>query len=166
MLGSMRTHSKGVMSTNDYLKASNLNGGYALGLTSVRDDLGIKITDDVYPALAAAKGIEDWPAAYRRMGLPQNDPDSVRKFMEAITRENKPIVMFVPKGLKSYKNKSWATKFELKWLMENPERMKNVHFVFGAYDTFPEVSLQPMLGLTATRKREILTEYLKFLSEK
>jgi hypothetical protein len=48
--------------------------------------------------------------------------------MDYITATDEPIVFLVPPRM------GRNTRAEYDWLMEHPERMKNVTFVFGAFN--------------------------------
>lgn len=48
------------------------------------------------------------------------------------------IVFLVPQNLLKYDNGNGCTASEMKYLLDNPEKMKNVHFVFSAYRIFKE----------------------------
>lgn len=57
-------------------------------------------------------------------------------FMEKLVQEGEPVIMFIPYDL----SKASVTHGEIQWLIQHPDAMKNIHFVYGAYDALKSSS--------------------------
>ncbi len=132
-------HAKGLVTVEDFLAAHDPTAtdgvgadgfaGFVLGLAHTGDHANLRFSTET--------NLRHWAYGYDRvlLGFPkQNDPMDYRArtttFMDTITTLDEPIVFLVPPHL----NRSRHTRDELLFLLRNPERMKNVTFVFGAYD--------------------------------
>lgn len=74
---------------------------------------------------------KDYIDAYERIfgNITANDD-----FMKELTKESSPIIFLIPHKL--FGKKKGETAKEMEWLLANPEQMKNIQFVFGAYRTY------------------------------
>lgn len=82
---------------------------------------------------SSARGLKHWTDGYEEMGLKKRvrTPGHVEEYMTKITASGKPVVFLVPPDIMRHQG---ITRAELDWLLAHPQRLKNVHFVFGAYD--------------------------------
>lgn len=122
----IRKHSKGVMTAYDFLSMmGKLHSGYILGVAGAQDTFNV---------FSEMSGLKPWSVSYREFGIPWSEPEHTRIFMENITRTERPIVFLVPNEYSTHP-RAKLTRDEMDWLLAAPqERMKNVYFVFGAYD--------------------------------
>ncbi|MBI4919225.1 protein kinase family protein, partial [archaeon] len=131
----LRTESSGVIDVEEYLqRIPEFKGDYGLGITNYRY---------AYVALTKLGGLVDWEEAYQDFF--GNTEPKTGQFMNRLTSSDKKTVFFVPRNVFGYLDYS-ITKSELYWLLENPERMKNVVFVFGAYDLIPQERLKEIVS--------------------
>jgi hypothetical protein len=96
--------------------------------------LYIQKDDIVKLALDQAANVVQWDAAYYEMGMqPFNTKleNHTQVFLEMVTSRDVNVTFFVPDNLMNDPNGKF-TKKEMHWFLENPERAKNVTFVFGA----------------------------------
>jgi hypothetical protein len=118
---------RGVESAEAFLKEEPLEkGGYVLGISG----------EGRHAEFAEATGLTPFNEAYIELfGRPY--PVRTPEFLEALTDSGETVVFLVPPKALTHE-KAKVTKEELEWLFDNPERMKSIRFVFGAYD-LPEV---------------------------
>jgi hypothetical protein len=83
------------------------------------------------PGLKPNLECDDYMDAYQRIF---NDFNARDDFVEKLTEEKNPIVFVVPHKLLG--SKQGVTAGEMRWLLANPEKMENIHFVFSAYRIF------------------------------
>lgn len=151
-LQTMRVASAGFASAKDSLDDSSLKGGYALGFSEY---------GSFYPMYSERMGLVDWPTAYRKLGIDwQADANHTEHFMNAITKEGQPpIVFFVPDKVFTHP-KSNVTAKELRWLLDHPEKLKNVTFLFGAYDSEEMEFLRKEAGISQDEFRALFMRAL------
>ena len=122
----IRQHGGQILSVYDFLgkaDSAELRGAYSLGSD---DPAGL------YQGLTARARLKPWKTAY----LSLYESRSIARttdFLKQITSKDqgKPIVFFVPRHpAGEYR----FTQEELQWLLEHPDAIKRVRFVFGAYD--------------------------------
>ncbi|HOW43196.1 MAG TPA: DnaJ domain-containing protein [Candidatus Omnitrophota bacterium] len=139
-IAAMRAKSAGVISIYDYLEnlASFRNrDGEALGITTYH-------SQDDYSALALAGDLKEWMSEYdRRYG---DREDHTTRYLNEITSEGRPIVFFVPEAVlgDSKVEQGSVTSHEMQWFLDHPEQMKNVYFVFGAYQLIRDSDYQSL----------------------
>ena len=111
-------------------------GGYALGYSE-----DIAQTYDIYCFLF---GLVRWETAYQKHNLSYINDTKTPEFLDTISKENKPIVFFLPTGLSSSNhddNYLGVTYRECQWLLENArdgnKNIKNVILVLNAYNYLP-----------------------------
>ncbi|MFA6004473.1 MAG: hypothetical protein WC881_10435 [Elusimicrobiota bacterium] len=120
----IRTRSRGVLTAPEFLRSAPA-GGLSLGVT---DNL------DQYAAMVRTAGLVHWKIMYRKLMGDIRNPRPAQ-FMERLLALGRPVYVFLPPGQvteEDYPN----TYAELAWLLEHPERMRNVQFVSGAYGLF------------------------------
>ncbi len=132
----IQKNSKQTMNVQDLLhQFANNKSGHILGLDSA---------DGLYHALGSNTGLTTFYDAYLefKMGMKFFDKElsqHVAKFLQKVVDTDQKIVFLIPKNLTSHQ-RARVTAAELSWFLENPkERMKNVYFVFGAYDHLPRL---------------------------
>jgi hypothetical protein len=89
---------------------------------------------------------------YHRQNFDMNSPSSTQDFMEFITSSDRSIVFLVPnnifsryrKNKRDGSNSNNFTYHELMWLLEHPDKAKNVHLVFGAYEFIREKAVREL----------------------
>ncbi|MBP7844883.1 MAG: hypothetical protein KA116_08710 [Proteobacteria bacterium] len=122
-------NSRGIISIENLNKSVEfIDSGFILGLGSgsttsnLSDKLGLIPPNEGHKHLFGTYEV-------------RNTPD----YMDFITKGTKPVVFLIPDNFFNYNVGSsihggiYATEQEFEWLLKNPERMKNVYFVFGAY---------------------------------
>jgi hypothetical protein len=89
---------------------------------------------EITQSVASIIDFEDYGETYERYygNIIENE-----NFMDDLTQEGKPILFLIPNEIFTHERKG-ATARELEWLLDHPEKMKNVTFVFGAYDCIPD----------------------------
>lgn len=107
--------------TDFFKKTFSLTGAIILGLNH----------KDIIEGMKKALKCDCYMDAYLRMF---NSPNARDDFLEKLTAEGNPIIFLVPRKL--YGTKQGVTAGEMTWLFNNPEKMKLVHFVFGAYKVY------------------------------
>lgn len=121
----LSSHSRGIFSIGDLLKQKPFEGGFALGLSA---------QDGQYEMISERMNVSAWPEAYAYFRIDwKKEKNHTAIFLGKITSTNEPIVFVLPNTLISY-NKPSITKNEFIWLMNNPDKMKNVYFVLGGYE--------------------------------
>lgn len=86
---------------------------------------------DIIPGVKEALNCEDYLDAYERIFQCFTARDD---FLEKLTEEQRPVIFLVPHKLLGPKR--GVTAQEMEWLLDHPESMANVHFVFRAYKTY------------------------------
>jgi hypothetical protein len=124
----LRTHSRGVIGINEFLPMrAELGSGYLLAADR------INFTSEFFSRM---QGLKHWSDGYREVRVFYRANNHTDEYLSKITQTGKPIVFLVPPNLMDHPG---ITRNEMLWLLEDPaNRMKNVTFVFGAYDIFPE----------------------------
>lgn len=121
----IKKHSKGMIDIYQLMREKRKKDGFLLGLTS---------RYRIYSAVSVSTGLALWDDAYDRFGIDRMDPKHTDKFMTCITNTQEEIVFLVPNQLWTHP-KGVVTKREMYWLLSRPEKMKNVTFVFGAWES-------------------------------
>lgn len=155
-LESMKKHSLGFATMPEALNLSTVREGYALGYVD-------KLSP--YPMLNERMGLTNWDYAYHEFNIDwQRQRNHTELFMDKVTSQNKPVVFFVPNKVLTHPD-AGVTKKEMEWLLRHPERMKNVKFVFGAYDSItPEMEkLRYAAGLSTDELRAL---YMRAIGHK
>lgn len=134
----MAEGSKGVVTAEDFAKTHDPHRtdgvgadgfrGYVLGVARTNDNANLRFS--------TAMNLRNWVYGYDRVlfgfpkaGAQRNFVARTMAFMDTITALDEPIVFLVPRNL----NATQHTRDEMRFLLDNPDRMKNVTFVFGAY---------------------------------
>jgi len=132
----LQKRSRGVMTIYEFLEKHRdaARGGYSLGLSDYMR---------LYQSVSLACGLVDSETVYGRM-FQRRDARTL-EFMPQITSEGKPVVFFVPNDVFSH-HEAGVTRDELQWLLDNPDRLKDVYFVFGLYDTVRRKDYRQLLG--------------------
>ena len=156
-LGVLQQKARAVVDVEGFMAQPPLNPGYILGLTRVG-------SLSVYTVFAEAKDLKRWPTAYFDFAI-DTSPRNTNEFMTAITSTNDPIVFLVPNRVFD-RNFRGVTAHELRWLLNRPESLGSITFVFGAYDwVHPELlalgKMVPESELNAA-----LVRYLNTLSSR
>jgi hypothetical protein len=63
------------------------------------------------------------------------------EFMPRLTEKDRKIVFIVPRQLMDHPC-AGATKKEMRWLLDQPENMGKIDFVFGAYEAISKKSFE------------------------
>lgn len=138
----IQQHSAGLMNFKDFLPFWTTAQGYLLGLSHI-----------MYNAVASPRGLLHWADGYPKHRIYPKAIDRTEKYMNAITSTNEVIVFLVPTALMTRES---ITQEEMNWLLVQPqERMRNVIFVFGAYDFFSETEMQEILSRGFRNENEI-----------
>lgn len=114
--------------------------------------LGVMGNSDLYSAVKAATGLTSWDEAYDKFGIGFGESQHTDKFMTTLVNQEDPIIFLIPKNIWSHPH-GIHTKKELWWLLQNPEKMKNVIFVFGVLDVLDQDSIQDSLQTTLKLRR-------------
>lgn len=126
-LDHFRAHAGHVETIYEYAGVHrSIGSGYMLAPDRFRG------VSEFYPARG---GIAHWSEGYREHRLLTYGPNHTANYLEAITATGKPIIFLVPPNVLT---KQGITRDEMLWFLAHPEKMKNVRFVFGAYDVFSE----------------------------
>lgn len=104
------------------------DGGYLLGITG----------GGAYELMTRATGLTHYREAYLEL-FGRIRTDVTDRFLGFLTEAERKIVFLVPDGAFAHEQ-GRMTKEELAWFLDNPERMRGVRFVFGAYDFLGEFS--------------------------
>ena len=124
-MGLIRRYSKAgrPLGMDEFLATVPLErNGYILGTTG----------GPTYNAAAEATGLTHYQEVYGEL-YGKIRVDATDQFMDSLTQSGDPIVFLVPDRALTHPEAK-MTKEELEWLFAHPDRMKNVYFVFGAYD--------------------------------
>lgn len=57
-------------------------------------------------------------------------------FLTKLAEEGKPVILLIPYDL----SQAHTTADEIKWFINHPDKMKNVHFIYGTYDVLKQSS--------------------------
>jgi|GEM_PF-3423504 len=118
----IKKHSKGTYLLPEFLQNIKVaQNATVIGLNHK------SIIDGLTPNLEC----EDYMDAYKRIF---NDFKRNPDFLNKLTAEKHEIVFVVPHKL--FGDKEGVTGEEMRWLLDNPDAMENVHFVFSAYKTY------------------------------
>lgn len=130
-VGILRASGKAVIDAKDFLIArKGMGQGYLLAVD------GINYTSEIF---SSNRGLLQWPDGYREFRIFPKMNGHTPVYLSKIVATEKPIVFLVPPNLMS---EPGITQNEMKWFLEDPARMKNVTFVFGAYNLFPDEVLK------------------------
>jgi len=116
-----------ILSAEEFMeRRQELKGAYALGMSKHKG---------VYEAICRVCGLKEWVSAYDEKYMTAG---RTAEFLDAITAEDKPIVFFVPPGVLTNALSNHTGK-EMEWFLDaaregRADALKNVYFVFGAYD--------------------------------
>ncbi|PIN80984.1 hypothetical protein COV11_02870, partial [Candidatus Woesearchaeota archaeon CG10_big_fil_rev_8_21_14_0_10_30_7] len=139
----LKENSAGILTATDYFKEAGL---------PIDSDVGPILDRPLALGLAGSRYIYLVQAAkllnYDKVWFSPTD-----KFIEEQIRLGRQIVFFVPRNVMSPSKDGSFTSDEFKYFLKNYEHMKNVKFVFGAYNMFDDELLQ-----TIEKERDILTE--------
>ena len=116
---------------------------------------------EIVTSFTTVVGCRDYGDLYEELYQEFKEKDD---FLEKLTEIGNPIIFLVPGNLMNHK-KSGATKREMEWLLANPQKMENVHFIFGAYESVSKKTFSsiPYKGTDSTDKR-FITEYQEKLT--
>jgi hypothetical protein len=118
-----RNSAHGVERAEKFLETAPLKrGGYLLGING----------DGRHQEFAKATGLTPFGESYVEL-FGRAHPVRTPEFLENLTRSGEEVVFLVPPKALTHEDAK-VTKEELEWFFDNPERMKSVRFVFGAYD--------------------------------
>lgn len=117
----IKSHSRGVIHYDD-LNQLSIKKGYVLGIYGKHEE---------YSQVVSQLKLTSWEEAYKVFGIGFGEFRHTEKFMETLTRQELPIIFLIPSRLWSHPE-GVVTKREVWWLLENPEKMSNVIFVFGS----------------------------------
>lgn len=119
-LDSLMINAASVTRLDEFMKLDPLQGMQATILGTSANDYILDLTEHFHG--------RDFIDAYIKLTgkFLSNTP----LFLTRLMAEGMPIIFFMPPNLK----RSPTTAAELKWFLEHPTAMKNVHFVYGAYD--------------------------------
>lgn len=117
-IASMRDHSLGLIDLTQLDKAQ------AKGVL-----LGLSEPENQYNSIVQTFGLISFSEAYKIFGIDLGESRHWDKFMETLTHSEKGVVFLVPSRLWSHPDGVY-TKREMYWLLNHPEQMKNVLFVF------------------------------------
>lgn len=148
-----------LLTANDFLEnpPPEAKGAYSLGLTTAG---GVK---GIYFHIADSLGLVKWPDAYKKVFGPDwskmnwSQQDITDQFLNKILEDNqKYIVFFLPNDAL---NKGRFTKEEMEFFIRNPDKLKRVIFVLGAYDIVDEKDYQQLVVTGRTQpQRKALTQ--------
>lgn len=127
----LRQNSARLMSAHELLRGLRAEApGYLLGVDR---------WNGATELFASTARLKCWGDAYHELRIFPRAMNHTRAFLEAATKTGKQIVFLVPPRVLEEKS---ITRDELMWFLENPARMKNVTFVFGAYELFTPALLE------------------------
>lgn len=156
-------HSKGIITIYELFNmVEDIKGGYGLGIT-IKDGMY------TYEILCKSLGLITWDEVYEREGWKDKKPRT-EIFMQKIVGDGKPIIFFLPRGIFvpytgiiSNRPPNSVTKEELEWLLNNPEKMKNVIFVVGAYEFIPPKIYRKFYNLGAVYSKNRIDKMVSLL---
>lgn len=120
----LKKYSRGIVSLTE-LHSLPISGGFSLGLSA---------RSGIYEMLSERLELNPWTSAYPEFGIDWHKvKNHTEVFLARVQATDKPVVFFLPNKTISYPGKS-VTVDELKWFLKSADRLKNVYFVFGAYD--------------------------------
>ncbi len=160
--GTLRSAHK-LMTADEFLKnpPSEARGAYALGLSAAGGMKGI------YFHISDALGLVKWPDAYKQVfgpGWGKMDwkrSDITDRFINGILDSNdKFIVFFLPNDAPA---QGRFTREELEFFLRNPDKLKRVIFVLGAYDIVDKQDYQKLIAANRTQdqRRAMAVDVIK-----
>lgn len=155
-LSLIRENSKGVVSVSQYLN---------MRIPRESNSLGLSGSQYQYQALCIAKDIHQWRRAYMNIMGPESSPeDATNIFLNQLTARRPLIVFFVPDSVFKHSEAN-VTAEELRWFIDNPDRMGNVLFVFGAYDLVTEQMREEIrdAGIDDEKYYDLLVQALRLI---
>ena len=143
------------------------NGAGVYDVTSFLQNVAIRLPKEttviglnhktIVHGVAKTIACDEYIDAYLR--IYDNDFRAKDDFLEKLTQEKNPIVFVVPHKL--FGSKQGITAQEMRWLLENPTQMNNVHFVLGAYKAYKKNGIP-----VASLKEKQVDNYTEFLTER
>lgn len=142
-----------VMTADQFLEnpPPEAKGGYALGLTAAGGMRGI------YFHIAEALGLIKWPDAYKQVfgrqwaKMDWNQTDITDRFLNGILDKNdRMIVFFLPNDALT---KGRFTREEVEYFQRNPDKIKRVIFVLGAYDLVDKADYQKLVASNRNQRQ-------------
>ncbi len=121
----IKLHSAGIYNVRDFLQR-------AKSLPMEATIIGLHHKNIISGVKEALK-CKDYRDAYFRLF---NNFFARDDFLERLIAEDKPVIFLVPRKL--FGPKQGVTAEEMRWLLKNFTQMKNVHFVFGAYQSYSQ----------------------------
>lgn len=149
----LETNAKGVMDVEGFLKIrEGLGRGYLLAKDSMNQ------TSQIF---SNRMGLRHWIDGYDNVGMRMRwkHPDPAYhtpEFLTKITDTGEPIVFLVPPDIMN--GTTGFTRAEMRWVLDHPERLKNMYFFFGAYDFLPKEFLDEF---SRKRNHDQLREMLR-----
>ncbi len=134
------THANAVTDISGLLKTRFESGGSILG---IKDDAHRTMS-----TIAQLTGLKDFWDAYSELGVSPFESGHKEKFLNRLVQSSEPIIFLVPRNFAGplKHRKSNLTLGEFNWFLERPEsRLRNVIFVFGAYDCMPDASYETIV---------------------
>lgn len=130
----VRENAKGLVSARELLKIKEIEGSFTLGLSF---DGGYRERGNIssYRVFVDGLNLIHYGTSYNLFKIAVNGDDHVNQHLEKITSTEKNVIFFVPNDFCTFcVRDTGITKREFQWLLDHPDRMKKVIFVFGAYD--------------------------------
>ncbi|MDH5533813.1 MAG: hypothetical protein OEX81_05315 [Candidatus Pacebacteria bacterium] len=135
--------------------------------------LGLSKKFDITGSFAKELRGDEWEASYGKLGINPDDPNHTSNFMEAITElPDRDIVFFIPPQVFSHpevlsRGGGQVTRNEIQWLLDNPEKAKNVFLVFGGYDLVDKEGHRQLYGIVGKdyRQEEIQEELTQIIKD-
>jgi hypothetical protein len=129
----LRANGKEVMDIEGFLE---IREGLGQGYLLAKD--GMNQTSQIF---SNRMGLRHWIDGYDNVGMRMRwkHPDPAYhtpEFLAKITETGEPIVFLVPPGIMD--GTEGFTRAEMRWVLEHPDRLRNMYFVFGAYDFLPK----------------------------
>jgi hypothetical protein len=119
----IRTHAKSVMTIDEFLRDRALGKGKILLGPGDRQS-------PIYGAIQRYKDMTTWAQGWNSVGeVPAAGGARLAEAMEKMTAKESDIFFLVPEN---FRMTTYFTKEEMVWLLAHPERMRNVHFIFGS----------------------------------
>jgi hypothetical protein len=151
--GLLKANGKGVMDVEEFLK---IREGLGQGYLLAKD--GMNGSSQIF---SNRMGLRHWIDGYDNVGMRMRwkHPDPAYhtpEFLTKITDTGEPVVFLIPPDIMN--GTTGFTRAEMRWVLEHPERLKNMYFVFGAYDFLPKEALEEF---NRTRNYDKLREWIK-----
>jgi hypothetical protein len=149
----LQKNGKAVMDVEDFLR---IREGLGQGYLLAKDKMNYSSE-----FFSNRMGLRHWYDGYDNVGMRMRwkhpDPSyHTPEFLTKITDTGEPIVFLVPPGIMD--GTEGFTRAEMRWVLENPDRLKNMYFVFGAYDFLPKEVVDEF---ARTRNFDKVREFLR-----